>query len=251
MVDALTVDGVPAASLAARWGAPAVHHHARLASALDTGHALGAAGAAAGTVVLCDEQTAGRGREGRVWHSPPGGLWLVVLLRPPLATPGAIAIRAGMALADAVDGLLGTPRAALRWPNDVYLDGRKLAGVLCEGRWAGSRLQWMAVGIGANVRNPIPVELAARAVALADVLPAVRRLDVLDRLVPALTRLAAGGTALSAAECDAFVRRHAWQGRELRRPVAGRVAGVGADGALLVATATGTVPVREGRVEPA
>lgn len=250
MVDALTVDGAPVASLAARWGAPAVYHHARLASALDAAHALGAAGAPAGTVVLCDEQTAGRGRDGRVWHSPAGGVWLAVLLRPPVAAPGAIAIRAGMALADAVDALLGGPRAELKWPNDVNLDGRKLAGVLCEGRWAGSRLQWMAVGIGANVRNPIPADLEGRAIALGDVLPSVRRRDVLDRLVPALIRLAAGGPALTAAECDAFARRHAWQGRELRTPVAGRVAGVDADGALLVATATGTVPVREGRVEP-
>ncbi len=251
MVDALTLDGIPDAELASRWGAPAVHHHERLGSSLDAVHAHAAAGAAPGTVVLCDEQTAGRGREGRAWHSPPGGVWLAVLLRPPLAAPGAVSIRAGIAVADAVDGLLGAVRAELKWPNDVYLDGRKLAGVLCEGRWAGTRLQWMAVGIGVNVRNRVPPALGAQAITLGELLPSVRRLDLLDRLAPALTRLAVGGEPLTASECSIFERRHAWQGRLLRAPVPGRVAGVAADGALLVATPRGTIAVREGRVEPA
>src|SRR5256884_5357795 len=89
------------------------------------------------------------------------------------------------------------PISRLKWPNDVLLGERKLAGILCEGRWHGEALQWLAVGVGVNVCNAIPAPVAHRAVALGEWLPSVRRLDVLDRLVPALARLASGEPALS------------------------------------------------------
>src|SRR5437763_483784 len=63
----------------------------------------------------------------------------------------------------------------LKWPNDVLLDDRKLAGILCEGRWQGERLQWLAVGVGVNVRNAVPPAVASRAIALEERLPDVRR----------------------------------------------------------------------------
>jgi BirA family biotin operon repressor/biotin-[acetyl-CoA-carboxylase] ligase len=251
MVGALNYDGARATELAGRWSVPDVSCHRRLGSCLDTLHALATAGAAAGTVVLAEEQLAGRGREGRPWHSPVGGVWLAMLLRPPVARPGAVAIRAGMVVADAVDALLGAARAQLKWPNDVYLDGRKLAGVLCEGRWLGTRLQWLALGIGINVCNPLPAELAGHAVSLGETLPGVRRLDVLDRVVPALRAIGAAGESLTEAERAAFTARHRLEGRAVRAPVAGRVAGIAADGALLVETTAGRVPVREGTVTPA
>jgi len=201
--------------------------------------------------VVGAEQMAGRGREGRHWHSPEGGVWLAVLFRPPVAAPGAVAIRAGMVVADAVDALLGTPRAEVKWPNDVYLDGRKLAGVLCEGRWLGEHLQWLVVGIGVNVCNPVPPEVAGRAVSLCEMLPEVRRIDVLDLVVPALDAVAAGGEPLTEGERAAFAARHRLEGRAIRAPVAGRVCGVAADGGLLVDTPAGRVTVREGTVTPA
>ena len=248
---ALTYDGVPVAQLAVRWGAPHVACQRRLGSCLDTLHALATAGAPAGTIVLSEEQLAGRGREGRHWHSPEGGVWFAALLRPPVAVPGAVAIRAGMVVADAVDALLGAARVELKWPNDVYLEGRKLAGVLCEGRWLGTRLQWLAVGIGVNVRNAIPAELAGIAISLSEVLPDVRRIDVLDRVVPALTAVGAAGLSLTDEERAAFAARHRFEGRAVSAPVAGRVAGIAADGSLLVQTSAGRVPVREGTVTPA
>jgi len=248
-VAGLTLDGVPAGDLAPRWGVPRCELVARLGSTLDAAHDLGAAGVPAGTTLIAEEQTAGRGRDGRTWHSPAGGVWLAMLLRPARAELGAVSIRAGLALADAVDALLGRAETRLKWPNDVLLGDRKLAGILCEGRWQGVALQWLAVGVGVNVCNAIPADVARRAVALHEWLPAVRRIDLLDRLVPALARLSASEPALSVDERAAFAARDWLRGRELRAPAAGRVRGVGPDGALLVDAGGGTVAVREGRVE--
>jgi BirA family biotin operon repressor/biotin-[acetyl-CoA-carboxylase] ligase len=250
-VPGVSFDGVPAGALARRWHVPQCRVVGRVTSTLDMIHALGGrqGGAPPGTVVLAQEQTTGRGRDGRVWHSPPGGIWLAVLLRPSRAVLSIASIRAGLVLADAVDELLGEPRTRLKWPNDVLLDGRKLAGILCEGRWQGDALQWLAIGIGVNVENEIPAALGGTAIALREVLPHVRRLDLLDRMVPPLPGLLAHGTRLTQAECDAFAARDWLRDRWLRHPVAGRAAGLRPDGALLVETAAASTAVREGHVE--
>jgi len=252
----LALDGVPVGELARRWGVPRCDVFARLGSTLDAIHDLAAQGAPAGATVIAEEQTAGRGRDGRTWHSPAGGVWLGLLLRPARTELAAVPIRAGLALAEAVDGLLGRPETRLKWPNDVLLGDRKLAGILCEGRWQGSGLQWLALGVGVNVCNVPPMAAAVLrgAVALEEWLPAVRRIDVLDRVVPALARMAAGGAdgggaALSAVECAAFAARDWLRGRRLRSPTAGRATGLRPDGALLVDSGAGMVAVREGHVE--
>jgi BirA family biotin operon repressor/biotin-[acetyl-CoA-carboxylase] ligase len=144
---------------------------------------------------------------------------------------------------------LGQAATRLKWPNDVLLGERKLAGILCEGRWHGDAPQWLAIGVGVNVRNAIPTEVARRAVALAEWLPAVRRIDLLDRLVPAIAGLASGDAALSERECAAFAVRDWLHGRQLRAPAAGRAGGLRPDGALLVDLGAGTIAVREGHVE--
>ena len=252
----LEIDGIPAAALARRWGVPQCGLFRTLPSSLDAIHELGAQGAPAGTIVLAEEQTAGRGRDGRTWRSPAGGVWLALLLRPPLPSAGVLSLRIGLVLADVVEEVLGIsptslsgPRAALKWPNDVLLDDRKIAGILSEGRWQGDELQWLGVGIGVNVANEIPPELADTAVALRERRPDARRIDVLDRLVPALLRLTAHGAQLTQFECAAFARRDWLRGRQIRRPLPGRAAGIRPDGALLVDTGAGTTMVREGHVE--
>lgn len=250
MASGLSLDGVAAVDLAARWAVPAVHLHARLPSTMDVAHDLASAGAPAGTVVCAEIQSAGRGRDGRRWHSPAGGVWMAVVLRPPLATVGAVAIRAGLAIADAVDELVGAGVTRLKWPNDVYLDGGKLGGVLGESRWVGERPHWLVLGVGLNVRNPVPPEVQPPAVALAGRHPEVRRIDILDRIVPALVARCQLSAPLSAAECASFAARDVLHDRLLRAPLAGRVRGVAADGALLVETASGLQAVREGRVAP-
>ena len=252
----LTLDEIPAAALARRWGVPQCGVFRTLTSSLDAVHDLAAQGAPSGTVVLAEEQTAGRGRDGRTWRSPIGGVWLGVLLRPPLPPAGVLSLRIGLVLADVVEAVLGVrptalsgPRAALKWPNDVLVNDRKVAGILCESRWQGDALQWLGVGIGINVANDVPLELADRAVSLRELRPIVRRIDVLDQLVPALLRLTTHDARLTEFECAAFARRDWLRGRQIRTPLAGRAAGIRPDGALLVDTGAGTTMVQGGHVE--
>jgi BirA family biotin operon repressor/biotin-[acetyl-CoA-carboxylase] ligase len=245
----VTLDGVPASVLGRRWGVPQAAIFHSLTSALDAVHDLGQRGAPHGTTVIVEEQTAGRGRDGRTWRSPAGGVWLGMLLRPGHVALGALSVRAGLIVADAVDEVLQQPAARLKWPNDVLLDDRKLAGVLCEARWQGESPDWLALGVGVNVCNEIPTELAGRAVALCEFAPELRRVDVLDRLVPALAAVAAGRPTLTEAECRAFAERDWLRGRDLRAPAAGRARGLTPDGALLVEMGADTVAVREGHVE--
>jgi BirA family transcriptional regulator, biotin operon repressor / biotin---[acetyl-CoA-carboxylase] ligase len=250
------LDGIPSSVLARRWGVPQCGVFHTLPSTLDAIHDLGAQDAPSGTLVLAEEQTAGRGRDGRTWRSPPGGVWLGMLLRPPIPPAGVLSLRIGLVLADVVEAVLGIrptalsgPRASLKWPNDVLLDERKVAGILCESRWQGDALQWLGVGIGVNVANEVPQELANQAVTLSEFRPGVRRVDVLDLLVPTLLRLTTHDARLSEFECAAFARRDWLRGRHLRAPLGGRAAGIRPDGALLVDTGAGTTMVRDGHVE--
>ena len=245
----VALDGFPPAILARRWGLPHVAVHTSVSSTLDAIHAHAAQGGAEGAAVLAEEQTAGRGRDGRTWRSETGGVWLAMLFRPRRAETVAVSIRAGLVVADAVDDLLGGTRAQVKWPNDVLLDGRKVAGVLCEGRWQGDDLHWLAVGVGVNVCNAVPAELAVTAVSLVELLPNVRRIDLLDRLVPGIARITTHAGELTEPECAAFAARDALRGRQLLAPLPGRGAGLRPDGALLVAGDHGTTAVREGHVE--
>src|SRR2546422_9035115 len=165
----LGLDGLPGNVLAQRWGVPQVGLFRRLGSTLDAIHDLAAQDAPHGTVVLAEEQTAGRGRDGRTWRSPPGGVWLGMLLRPPPALPasGVLSLRVGLVLADVVEAVLGVrptslsrPRAGLKWPNDVLVDDRKGAGILCETRRPGDALPGLAVGSGGNAVKGIRGEIA-------------------------------------------------------------------------------------------
>ncbi len=229
-------DGIGSEELARRLRAPRCLSLTRVGSTLDVVHAEAAAGAPAGTVVLADEQLAGRGRHGRRWHSAPGaGIWLGLLARPGPAAPGVLALRVGLAVAE---GLRSAGVAAhVKWPNDVMLHDRKLAGVLCETRWHGARLAWVAVGIGMNVHGPLPEDLRARAIALDEVEPGITRVGVLERIVPRLLDLSSRPT-LSAGERERFAAVDWLAGKRLAAPVAGVVIGLEDDGTLLVRTET-------------
>ncbi|MBP9087502.1 MAG: biotin--[acetyl-CoA-carboxylase] ligase [Kofleriaceae bacterium] len=133
---------------------------------------LARAGAVHGTIVVADTQTGGRGRLGRVWTSPPGGnLYLSCVLRPALALPQtpALALAIGIAVCDAVRSV-GAP-AKLKWPNDVLLGDRKVAGILLEAQSQGQRLESLIVGIGVNLSAEIAPELATIATTIAAALP--------------------------------------------------------------------------------
>jgi BirA family transcriptional regulator, biotin operon repressor / biotin---[acetyl-CoA-carboxylase] ligase len=220
-------------------------------STMDLLHELASDGAEEGTVVVACEQTSGRGSRGRVWRSPPGGLWVSVLYRP--RTPGAVellSLRIGLAVAEALEATGSGLRIAIKWPNDLILDERKLGGILCEARWHGEALAWIVAGIGLNVTNMIPAELAAGATRLADHLPDVRPEALEPQVIARLRALDAAGDRLDQAELAALRGRDWLWGRRLLAPVAGRADGIAEDGALLVRAAGDTVRrIRAGTVE--
>jgi len=155
-----------------------------------------AAGAPEGLVVVADTQTAGRGRRGHSWHSPPGvGVYLSILLRPniPAAEAVALPLRAGLAAWSTVAsfcvqrGLV----PVLKWPNDVLVSGLKVAGILVESTSGKDGLVDVAVvGIGVNVvAHPMPPELEPTATSLQAALGRpVARAEVAARLLDELRR---------------------------------------------------------------
>jgi BirA family biotin operon repressor/biotin-[acetyl-CoA-carboxylase] ligase len=128
-------------------------------------------GAPSGAAFVADAQTGGRGRLGRSWHSPRGdNLYVSFVLRPSLSPEAAplVTLAAGLAVADAVAGLVPSRKVGLKWPNDVLIDDRKLAGVLTEAQLSEARASWIVVGIGVNVRTTsFPADLGGRATSLA------------------------------------------------------------------------------------
>jgi BirA family biotin operon repressor/biotin-[acetyl-CoA-carboxylase] ligase len=112
-------------------------------------------GAPEGTVVIAEEQTAGRGRFGRRWVSPAGlNLYLTIVLRPDVARLRALSIAAPLAVCRAVDAVSDV-RPLMKWPNDVIVNGKKLAGVLIESEMSGENVRYALVGIGINVNYRI------------------------------------------------------------------------------------------------
>ena len=233
-------DGLDAERLEHLTGAPLVVLQSCVPSTQDEAHRRAAGGAPSGTLVLADAQTAGRGRQGRAWHSPAGrGVWLSLLLRPASAPQGgALAIRCGLAclaaLAEAVPGVA----ARLRWPNDIVVAGRKLGGILCEARWSGADASWVVVGVGLNVSGSVDLAVRDRAIALADVTAGVSRVALVAALAPRLRALEPLPPLLDAAERRAFLAA------EWRDEGAEATADLAADGALLVRSASGALDRR-------
>lgn len=227
-----------------------VHRYDSVASTMDIIHRLAERGAPSGTVVVAAEQTAGRGSRGRTWHSPRGGLWMSLLLRPAPGGMPLLSLRAGLAAAEAIERVGEGLAIAIKWPNDLHWRDRKVGGVLCEARWVADAPAWTAVGIGINVGNPVPAELAGTAIALGGALGAMTPEELLERLLPGLERLGAGGSTLGADELAALARRDWLRGRSLAAPVRGIAEGIAPDGALLVRGADGTLAeLRSGPVE--
>lgn len=204
---------------------------------------LAAAGAPHGTVVTAAEQTAGRGRQGRTWMAPADRALLCSVIVREL--PRLLPLAAGLAVADTVTTSVGSAdRVHVKWPNDVWLDGRKVAGILVEGR---PQEGWGVVGIGLNVAlrpDDFPAELRTTATTLgrepADVEPTLTRLlEALERWIAA-----APETVL-----DAVRARDALLGRPVRwEGGAGTGGGIDGDGRLIVLTDGGRVELDAGEV---
>jgi len=129
---------------------------------MDLARSLARRGAPEGTIVSAEEQRSGRGRRGREWHSPPGGAWFSLILRPPIAPAdaGGVSVLLGVSLARALREAYRVP-AVVKWPNDLWLLRRKLGGVLLELSAQGERVEWVVAGVGINVNNPTPPDVPA------------------------------------------------------------------------------------------
>ena len=217
-------------------GSPRVHY--RLTDSTNArARELARAGAPHGTVVTADEQSAGRGRQGRTWSAATGrALLCSVVIRDP---PALLPLAAGVAVAEVVG-----PAARLKWPNDVLVDGRKVAGILVEGR---PQEGWAVVGIGLNVAlrlTDFPAELRGVAGTLGLEPSAISPL--LEALLARLEYwIAADAPTLVAAvrERDALLGRAVrWAGGR------GVGAGIDAGGRLVVETDGGAVALDAGEV---
>jgi BirA family biotin operon repressor/biotin-[acetyl-CoA-carboxylase] ligase len=194
-------------------------------------------GAPHGTLVTAREQTAGRGRQGRQWTAPAGrALLCSLVIRDP---PSLVTLAAGVGVAELVG-----PEAAIKWPNDVVVGGRKVAGILVEGR---PQEHWAVLGIGLNVAlrdEDFPRELRGRAGTLALSPDAIEPL--LERLLHSLEQWLAAtpSEVLEAVRGrDALLHQSVlWTAGE------GRAAGIDTEGRLLVETNDGLVALQAGEV---
>jgi BirA family biotin operon repressor/biotin-[acetyl-CoA-carboxylase] ligase len=223
-----------------------------VSSTNDVAGALAEQGADEGAVVIADEQTAGRGRLGRSWVSPPGaGLYVSVVLRPPPHAAMLITIAAGVAVAEGVASATGL-EAQLKWPNDVHISGRKLAGILAEGA-----ARHVVLGIGINVMPAAyPLEVAQRATSIeAELGRAADRGLILAECLAALAsryrELRDDGSrgvvdAWRERAASTLGRRVEWDAGGERR--AGLAENIDEDGALLVRSGSERVRITSGEV---
>ncbi|MBN1192366.1 MAG: biotin--[acetyl-CoA-carboxylase] ligase [Coriobacteriia bacterium] len=222
------------------------------ASTNDEAKRLARAGRAEGTVVVAARQTQGRGRFGRVWESPSGGAYVSCILRPPLAPSAVAPLSLAIALG-AARGLesLGVP-VGLKWPNDVEVSGRKLAGILLEMAAEADRVEWVVAGCGVNVGECAH----ERSATVREAVPSAQTAEVaaalLDGIAVAYREFVESGFAGMRAEYEA---RSTLSGRAVTvRDVTGAsvaegtVVGTGDDGALLLATKRGEVRLSSGEV---
>lgn len=171
-----------------------LHYFAELSSTNSHARELAEKGNAEGEIVIAEAQTQGRGRLGRRWESPPlANLYLSIILRPTLSPAHApqITLMAAVALAETVAPLI--PQApTIKWPNDILVNGKKLAGVLTEAACASDRIEHVILGIGVNVNyrvDSMPAEIRQRATSMADLTgKSIDRESVLLRLIQAIDR---------------------------------------------------------------
>jgi BirA family biotin operon repressor/biotin-[acetyl-CoA-carboxylase] ligase len=131
-----------------------IHYFREIGSTMDAARELAKEGAAEGTIVIAETQTRGRGRLGREWLSPQGGIYLTLILRPRISPAYAprINLMVSIAVASTIRELFGL-RAELKWPNDVQIGGKKVCGILAEMSAEMDVVNFVNVGIGTNVNN--------------------------------------------------------------------------------------------------
>jgi BirA family biotin operon repressor/biotin-[acetyl-CoA-carboxylase] ligase len=238
-----------------------VFYFSEIGSTNDYAATLAESGAPEGTTVIASAQTAGRGRFGRTWFSPPGaGLYVSVIVRDIRAAP-LLTLAGGVAVADGIQRATGL-RVEIKWPNDIVVDTglgrrRKLAGILAEGSTGPEGLQHVVLGFGINIGSmAYPVEIADRATSLEaelgrEVDPGPVLGEILAELGGHVARLASGEAATVLDRWrqlapSARGARVEWDGPSGTRT--GRTAGIDDTGALLVHDGPGTERIISGTV---
>ncbi|MBA3868153.1 MAG: biotin--[acetyl-CoA-carboxylase] ligase [Anaerolineae bacterium] len=203
-------------------------------------------GTAKGSIVVADEQIKGKGRLGRVWHTPPGTALIVsVILHPQAHDLGQITMLGALAIYDMVKSL-GIESVGIKWPNDVMLNGLKVSGILPEAVWERDRLVGVVLGMGINVRIDFSkTELINSAISIEPVLG--RQVKRVDLLVDLLARVDYWSTRLGSDELfTAWRNRLITLGQDVRVKTADKeVTGLAQDveryGALLIRRADGQI----------
>jgi BirA family transcriptional regulator, biotin operon repressor / biotin---[acetyl-CoA-carboxylase] ligase len=248
------------AEWAERWQVPQLFVFARIPSTNDLAVTLARHNAVAGTVLLADEQTAGRGRGTNAWSSAPGlGIWMSVVLRPDtLVDARVLPLLLGLAVSRALSVGCAPAEVRVKWPNDVLAGGRKVAGILCEASWERDRLAFVVAGIGINVHHSegdFPPKLRGSATSVAHVADARPERAAIVGALLAEVRTVLAHPVLDASTLSDLARRDALLGREVvvqdgpGAPLRGTAAGIAADGTLQLRLAGGEVRgVRTGTV---
>jgi BirA family biotin operon repressor/biotin-[acetyl-CoA-carboxylase] ligase len=246
---------LPGLRLELRW-------YPTVTSTMDVAAEAALAGAPEGLVIVAEEQSHGRGRRGRLWSSPAGaGVYLTFVLRPPLdpslgSTLALITLATGVAARHAIGQASGL-WPELKWPNDVMVGPRKLAGILAEGISLGRPGQTVLIGLGVNLLAVAHTgEVAARATSLESEIGAVDRSRILEELLVAIPQ---AYDALRRGNADDILRawRQAspsaegaairWQGPD--GPRQGTTAGIDATGALRVTSERGLERIVGGEID--
>ena len=174
-------------NLQTKWLGHELVFYNKLESTQKTAHELARNGASNGTIILADEQTKGKGRLGRQWHSANGkGVWMSIILRPSFTFQQAplITLLTSVVIAKTLQELYGIP-IRIKWPNDIYLQEKKLAGILTEIHGEQDLLQYLIIGIGINThRTVFPAELDHKVISLEEFLNSpLRRKELVQSLL--------------------------------------------------------------------
>ncbi|HMT05390.1 MAG TPA: biotin--[acetyl-CoA-carboxylase] ligase [Solirubrobacterales bacterium] len=211
------------------------HLHFRvIGSTNDRARQAAAEGAPGGMLVTAEEQSSGRGRQGRPWSTPPrSAVAWSVLIRDSIEVPGTLPLQVGVGVCEAVEAL-GVPEARMKWPNDIWIDLRKCAGILVEARPQDG---WAVAGVGLNLTIPdeeFPEEIRGRATSVGRGVTFAEAVAALNLHVGQRLQAPVEETLTEFARRDALKgRRVSWEQGE------GTAAGIDRQGNLLVESAAG------------
>ena len=240
-----------------------IKHYDQVASTMDVAKTLAEEGAPHGTTVVATSQNSGRGRLGRTWFSPAGaGLWATTLLRPQnsLSELSQLGLVTGVATLSCLHSL-GANQAQLKWPNDIMVKNRKLAGILLEAHQLDSSSPLVLLGVGINLAKAdtleLPPEITDRYLGLAEIVQAEENLhqEALHTLIRCLETRYNQWVNLGLEPLLPFWEENDWlRGHVIRATaeegeIEGVVQGINELGELQVQTPEGTSSIRSGEVQ--